>query len=135
MPADKSICLHKSFAKRRIPAKQVRIYQLIMYPIFDLQTYISQPLPTYDTLAMNWIELLFQVHCGEASDVDHELFQDCEKNIISMIGYQSYTCFRHQYITLLQTKFNGKVTCWQKWCTDGGVDNTYGPGTDMDCES
>ena len=85
---------------------------------FLLQTQVLPPLPMYDTLAMNWIGLLFQVHCGQASEVDHKLFQDYEKNIISMTGYQSCFYFCHQYITLLHTKFNGKITCWQT-DTDG----------------
>ena len=89
----------------------------------------------YDALAMNWLGLLFQVHCGQASEVDHELFQDYEKNIISMIGYQSYSCFRRQYVTLLHTKFNGRVTRWQKGSTNGVIDNASDSSTDTDGES
>lgn len=102
---------------------------------FLLQTQVLQSLPTYNALAMNWLGLLFQMHCGQASEVDRELFQDHERNIISMIGYQSYTCFRDQYVTLLHTKFTGEVARWKKGCTKDVVDDTFDASMDTGGES
>ena len=81
--------------------------------VISIQT--IQPL-TYNKLAMSWAESLVQLHYPETPMEAQEAFQEYERDIIDMIGHQSYCRFLEQYTTLLHTTLGNKASCSVKTC-------------------
>ena len=79
----------------------------------------NEPL-TYNELAVNWVQSLFQVHCQPTSKEAEECFQQCEQDIIDMVGNESYSRFLEHYTTLLHAKLGNKLTCGLRTCSPGG---------------
>ena len=75
---------------------------------------------TYNELAVNWVQSLFQVHCQPTSKEAEECFQQCEQDIIDMVGNESYSRFLEHYTTLLHAKLGNKLTCGLRTCLPGG---------------
>ena len=92
---------------------------------------------TYNELAMNWAQSLFVIYSHQTSKEAEEHFQQCEQDIIGMIGPQPYSQFLEKYTTLLHAKFANKLTCSLKTClpisgsATGKASARVGAGTRM----
>ena len=64
---------------------------------------------------MNWVQSLFVIHHQTSKEAE-EHFQQCEQDIIDMIGLQPYSQVLEKYTTLLHAKFGNKLTCGVRTC-------------------
>ena len=101
----------KQFCANQVGHSKPNYLNLSLIIFVSVQTAL-QPM-TYNQLAANWFQCLLQLHCKKekASKEVQECFLEYERDIIDMVGQQSYSHFLEQYTTLLHVKFGKLPTC------------------------